>query len=132
MNQSIKIGDYEVISTGSILIPKGEYAEFSFDTLNFRIIFKEEKDDDGNVTAGRYELNVAPNREFLEIILYNQDQTFFSSTPNLINVATLMGRKLCLKFCIHSLNTKDDYEDKLFFYTWYWKKHEETTVKPTE
>ena len=50
MEQSLKIGNYEVLSTGSVLIPKDEYAEFSFDTLNFRIIFREEKDDEGKAT----------------------------------------------------------------------------------
>ena len=132
MEQSLKIGNYEVLSTGSVLIPKDEYAEFSFDTLNFRIIFREEKDDEGKVTNGHYELNIPSSGECLEIIMYNQNRAMFSSSPNFIAVATLGGRKLFLKFCIHSINIKDNYEDKLFFYTWYWEKQLETTELTSE
>ena len=132
MEQSLKIGNYEVLSTGSVLIPKDEYAEFSFDTLNFRIIFREEKDDEGKATNGHYELNIPSSGECLEIIMYNQNKTMFSSSPNFIAVATLMGRKLFLKFCIHSININNDYEDKLFFYTWYWEKQAETSTDLTQ
>lgn len=128
ISQQINVGNYEVISSGAVIVPDTEFLEFLFDNLRFKIIFETEKDDNGNQTQGHYTLSVEKDEvtqsEFLEIRMFNQNNSFFSSTKTMIPVATLKNRKLLLKFCINSINTqgKEDKEDKIFFYTWFLEK----------
>lgn len=128
ISQQINVGNYEVISSGTVIVPNNEFLEFLFDNLRFKIIFETEKDDNGNLTQGYYTLSVEKDKEtqseFLEITMFNQNKSFFSSSNTIIPVATLRNRKLLLKFCINSINTQDkeDKEDKIFFYTWLLEK----------
>ncbi len=128
ISQQINVGNYEVISSGAVIVPNTEFLEFLFDNLRFKIIFEIEKDDNGNLTQGHYTLSVEKDEvtqsEFLKITMFNQNKSFFSSSNTMIPVATLKNRKLLLKFCINSINTQDkeDKEDKIFFYTWFLEK----------
>lgn len=128
ISQKINVGNYEVISSGAVIVPNSEFLEFLFDNLRFKIIFETEKDDNGNLTQGYYTLSVEKDEvtqsEFLKITMFNQNKSFFSSSNTMIPVATLKNRKLLLKFCINSINTQDkeDKEDKIFFYTWFLEK----------
>lgn len=128
ISQQINVGNYEVISSGAVIVPNTESLEFLFDNLRFKIIFETEKDDNGNLTQGHYTLSVEKDEvtksEFLKIKMLNQNKSFFSSSNTMIPVATLKNRKLLLKFCINSINTQDkeDKEDKIFFYTWFLEK----------
>lgn len=128
ISQQINVGNYEVISSGAVIVPNTEFLEFLFDNLRFKIIFETEKDNNGNLTQGHYTLSVEKDEvtqsEFLKITMFNQNKSFFSSSNTMIPVATLKNRKLLLKFCINSINTQDkeDKEDKIFFYTWFLEK----------
>ena len=125
ISQRINIGNFEIISSGSLIIPNSEYIEFLFDNLKFKIIFETEKDDKGNLTQGHYAVNIEKEEttqlEYLKITMFNQNNSFFSSSNSMIPVATLKNRKLFLKFCINSINTQEngEKEDKIFFYTWF-------------
>ena len=128
ISQKIFIGEYEVLSSGSLIVPLSKNIEFIFDNLRFRIVFETEKDDNGNLTPGHFSLNVEKDgnlgSDFLKITMYNQNKSFFSSSNTMLQVATLNKRKLYLKFCINSLNTQSDEnkEDKIFYYTWFLEK----------
>ena len=131
ISHQINIGNYEIISSGALIIPNSEFVEFIFDDLKFKIIFEIEKDDKGNLTQGHYTLSIEEDEtthiSFLKITMFNQNKSFFSSSNSMIPVATLKNRKLLLKFCINSINTQDkednEYkEDKIFFYTWFLEK----------
>lgn len=128
ISQQINVGNYEIISSGSVIVPNAEFVEFLFDNLRFKIVFETEKDNDGNLTQGHYTLSVEKDEttqsDFLKITMFNQNKSFFSSSNTMIPVATLKNRKLLLKFCINSINTQDkeDKEDKIFFYTWFLEK----------
>ena len=123
-NKKIEIGTYDVIETGSVIIPSSKPITFFFDELRFQLTFELEQDEKGNFTNGRSVLNVCKDEkgDYLQIALYNQDGTFFSTTQEVINVATYKQRKLYLQFCIMSINTNKEREDKLLFYTWYLQK----------
>jgi hypothetical protein len=123
----INVGDYKIISSGSVIIPNSEFVEFLYDDLKFKIVFKTETDGKGNLTRGRYETSLEDDpttqSQFLKITMFNQNKSVFSSTSKMIPLAEIDGRKLMLKFCIHSINPKDDgNEDKIFFYTWFLEK----------
>lgn len=128
ISQKIFIGEYEVLSSGSLIVPLSKNIEFIFDNLKFRIVFETEKDDSGNLTQGHFTINVEKDEEsgldFLKITMYNQNKSFFSSSNSMSQVATLNQRKLYLKFCINSINTQSnkDKEDKIFYYTWFLEK----------
>ena len=125
ISQRINIGNFEIISSGSLIIPNSEFIEFLFDNLKFKIIVETEKDDKGNLTQGHYAVNIEKEEttqlEYLKITMFNQNNSFFSSSNSMIPVATLKNRKLFLKFCINSINTQEngEKEDKIFFYTWF-------------
>lgn len=121
----ISLDRYDIISSGSVIIPPEEKISFSFKDLKFVFDFIEEKDDAGNLTSGHFTMNVVEEEGhpiYLKISLINQVKSFFSSTSSIIPVATLQGKQVFLKFAIVSINQKDEKEDKVFFYTWYRKK----------
>lgn len=129
ISQQISIGEYEVLSSGSLIVPLSKNIEFIFDNLKFRIVFEAEKDENGNLTQGHFSLNVEKDEssgsDFLKITMYNQNNSFFSSSNSMLQVATLNKRKLYLKFCINSINTQggdESKEDKIFYYTWLLEK----------
>lgn len=128
ISQKIFIGEYEVLSSGALIVPMSKNIEFLFDNLKFRIVFETEKDDNGNFTQGHYTFNVEKEEDadmdFLKITMYNQNKTFFSSSNSMFQVATLNHRKLYLKFCINSINilNDEDKEDKIFYFTWLLEK----------
>jgi len=123
MEIKIVSNDLEIISSGSVIIPENKYIEFQIDNLRFRIVFGEERDEKGNYTNGRIasELkNSGLENEFLQITMYNQNDAFFSSMKEMMNLATLDGKTIYLKFSIQSINkVGEDAGDKLFFFTWY-------------
>ena len=105
VSQKIFIGEYEVLSSGSLIVPSSKNIEFIFDNLKFRIVFETEKDDNGNLTQGHFDFNVEKD--------------------SMLQVATLNKRKLYLKFCINSINntqSNESKEDKIFYYTWLLEK----------
>lgn len=129
VSQKIFIGEYEVLSSSSLIVPSSKNIEFIFDNLKFRIVFDTEKDDNGNLTQGHFDFNIEKDEnsgsDFMKITMYNQNNSFFSSSNSILQVATLNKRKLYLKFCIHSIsNTQSDEskEDKIFYYTWLLEK----------
>ncbi len=121
MEQKIFLKDFEVVSSGSIIIPYSQYVEFLFDNLLFRIVFKVEEEQGDNI-GGRCEWTVKKNEQsedYLEITMYNQDKACFSSTNSEMFVATISGKKLFFKFCIQSIcRHEDNREDKILFYSW--------------
>ena len=123
MEIKIVTNDFEVISSGSIIIPENKYVEFQIENLKFRIVFAEERDDKGVITNGRIASEVknsGSDNEFLQITMFNQNDAFFSSMKEMLNLATLDGKSIQLKFCIQSINrTGQEAGDKLLFYTWF-------------
>lgn len=128
ISQMIFVGEYEVLSSGSLIVPLSRNIDFIFDNLKFRIVFETERDDCGNPTQGHFTTSIEKdeesNSDFLKITMYNQNKSFFSSSNSITQVATLNQRKLYLKFCINSINTQNDEnkEDKIFYYTWLLEK----------
>ena len=52
MNISISSSKYDIIESGSVIVPEDDYIEFSFDNLRFRFVFSSnqancEREDSG-------------------------------------------------------------------------------------
>lgn len=122
MNVNISTGNYDIISTGSVVLQMGEYLEFQIENLKFRIEFIDEPITEGVTREGRISTgveNAGTDNAYFRIALYNQDSAFFSSTPDFVNAASFDGRPLRLKFSIQPINNRNGSSDKIFFYTWY-------------
>ena len=122
MNVNISTGNYDIISTGSVVLHMGEYLEFQIENLKFRIEFIDEPITEGVTREGRISTgveNAGTDNAYFRIALYNQDSAFFSSTPDFVNAASFDGRPLRLKFSIQPINNRNGSSDKIFFYTWY-------------
>ena len=122
MNVNISTGNYDIISTGSVVLQMGEYLEFKIEDLIFRIEFIDEPITEGVTREGRISTgveNAGTVNAYFRIVLYNQDSAFFSSMPDFVNAASFDGRPLRLKFSIQPINNRNGSSDKVFFYTWY-------------
>lgn len=116
---------YEILSSGSIIVPSNEYVQFEINGLRFRFSFVLESDDDNA------EIKISKNveidqsgQECLTILFSNVRNSFFGSIRHSMQVATIDGRSLSVRFSILSINTDEERktEDKLLFYTWYRSK----------
>lgn len=122
MNVNISTGNYDIISTGSVVLQMGEYLEFQIENLKFRVEFIDEPIVEGVSREGRITTgveNAGTDNAYFRIALYNQDSAFFSSTPDFVNVASFDGKPLKLKFSTQPINNRQSSSDKVFFYTWY-------------
>ena len=122
MNVKISTGNYDIISTGSVVLQMGEYLEFQIENLKFRVEFSDEPIVEGVSREGRITTgveNAGTDNAYFRIALYNQDSAFFSSTPDFVNVASFDGKPLKLKFSTQPINNRQSSSDKVFFYTWY-------------
>jgi hypothetical protein len=115
IDKKIKIGSYDIISSGSLIVQNSQPIEFKFDDLIFKITFI----NDTNVSDRNIDINVIDS--VMNIKLLNQNNSFFSSPTELFRLAVLNGRRLSFKFSILSINSGNSCanEDKIFYYTWY-------------
>lgn len=119
MKINIQNDKYEIINTGSIILPKSDYIEFSFENLNFRVICKEEKKEDGTPTDSRYKTRLVKDNNgnvlYMELSIYNITGSTFSATENMIGLGFLSNHSLKLNFAINEISNST----YLFVYTWY-------------
>lgn len=110
----------EIIDSGSIIIPNGEFLLFEFpDELKFKIIFEDKPDDPSDKS---YRIEEIENGSILQIAFNNVSNANFGSPKNAIKLAKLNGRFLSLGFSLLSVNNRNGIEDRIFFYTWYLSK----------
>ena len=113
-----KIKSHEIIDTGCVIIPHGEYLEFQISNLKFRVVFEEEKTDptESNIQIG---VKGSAENSYMEILLYNQSQSYFSGLNEMIELATIDNRKLWFMFRVQSISNGSKSEHKIFYYTWF-------------
>lgn len=118
-------GNYDIIDSGCVVLQMGEYLDFQVADLKFRVEFIDEPVIEGATREGRIStgvVNPSSADAYYRIALYNQDMAFFSSSSNFLDVATLEGKSLKLKFSVQAINNRVGSSDKIFFYTWYLEK----------
>lgn len=129
VSKTISIGDYDILSSGSVIIPTGVGIDFTFDELHFKIEFTYEKGDNDNFTEKAIKTNVishpsAPS--YLLIQFVNCIDNFFATTTEPLNVATFKNRQLLLRCSFNSINKQESEgsikEDILLHYTWSLRK----------
>ena len=121
-NVTISTEHYDIISSGSVVLQKGEYLDFQIGNLKFRIEFIDEPITDGINKEGRITTDIVNSDSpdaYLKISFYNQNTAFFASVVDFLDLATFNGNPLRLKFSVQAINNRDGSSDKIFFYTWY-------------
>lgn len=115
---------YNVLETGSVIVPSGESLEFEIEGLRYRFNFKKEKDE----KSGNYIANITGSlveeeeSKCFVINIVNYD-SLFSSTTQMLNVGTIKGKTLSVRFSIVALDENETKTTtRIFHYTWYIEK----------
>ena len=125
MDVTLSTEGYEILSSGSIIVPSNEYVQFEINGLRFRFSFVQESDEDNaevkiskNVETGQ------SGKICLTVLVSNVRNSFFGSIRQSMQVATIDGRSLSVRFSLLSINIDEESktEDRLLFYTWYLSK----------
>ena len=122
MNIPISSSKYEIVASGSVIIPEDDYIQFSFDNLRFRFVFasnqaKSENEDSG-VTGT---IKEDESGSYLEIGIDGYTR-FFSSPSDFLNVGQIEGKALYVYFSITPLVAKDKINKRIMIYSWYKEK----------
>ena len=131
MDVKISTQNFDIIDSGCVIVPNGQYLDFEFENLKFKISFIEEEQDGESPLVGRISaqtVNMGTDNAYYGITFYNQNQANFSSINDLINPATIDNKSLYLKFCIKAINRNNRQSDKIFFYTWLLSKEPATQI----
>lgn len=118
---------FDVIDSGSVIIPNGEYAQFEIESLVFRVSFLCSED-----LQQRMDFDMEKNDDGVEVMhikAYNFQNAFFTTPKEMLALANNNGRQLFLNFSVTSVNSNDQQDDKLFFYTWLLEKQTTNVIK---
>lgn len=124
MEFKIETSNYNILTSGSLIIPTNEDVIFKLDNLNFRFTLKEEE----RVTdkpEGRFEIAVTKNEKeeaVLVVKLFNMNSAFFATPNKILKVGHYGGYVLYLSFSLVSLKSPESVQ-QLLFYTFYQDKN---------
>lgn len=124
MELKIETTNYNILASGTLLIPTNEDIIFKLDNLNFRFSLIEGESRSENV-EGRFEVGVTKNEKeeaILEIKLYNMNSAFFATPTKILKVGHYGGYVLYLSFSLVALKSQESVQ-QLLFYTFYQDKN---------
>lgn len=125
MEFKIETSNYNILTSGSLIIPTHEDVILKLDDLNFRFTLKEEVNNDDKA-EGRFEIGVEKNEKeeaLLDIKLFNMNSAFFATPTKILQVGHYGGYVLYLSFSLVSLKTPLSVQ-QLLFYTFYQDKNQ--------
>lgn len=114
-NPIIQIGEYEVVSNGTIITHDNKDIIFRFDELTFVISFC----NDENEKEGIIKAEAPEGGKSLVIKLINFNESLGRGLIDPAEVGIVNGKQLLLHFYVTSLNTKST---KVFQYSWLTKE----------
>lgn len=115
MKIKLEIDNYEIISSGSIIIDQSKPMFFKFEdnNINFKFIFSIDKENE----SSRFATKINKEENFLEFNIINSNSGQLLGNQDLIPLAKLDGKQLYLKFRVTSVG--DEIKDTVFHYSWY-------------
>lgn len=122
LDVNIKTTNYNILASGSIIVPNNETLNISFEGLNFCFVFIKEQLEE---KKGRYDVRIIKNdkqEDVLEITLHDMNTSFFGTPNKMLQVGHYQGLNLYLQFSIVGLKDQDEYAQQLLFYTFYQDK----------
>ena len=122
MDVKLSTEGYEILSSGSVIVPSNEYVQFEINGMRFRFSFiQESTEDNAEVHITKTVETDQSGQKCLTILISNVKDSFFGSLRRSMPVASIEGRPLNVRFSILSINKEEEAntEDKILFYTWY-------------
>ena len=110
---------FDVISTGSVIIPANDYVEFLIENLRFRLVQNNTEAQKGTIETN---LEHDAKGPCLVISLENFSSSFFATPNEALKLARINNRDLFLKCSLISINKSTLGSDVLLFYTWMLEK----------
>lgn len=110
---TIKVGDYEVFSNGTVIVPESEKLLFEFNGLKIQIAFETRPNEEPKVSSS------AEQGQCLNITLINFDNSLGIGLTSPVKIGYVNGKDLYLLFIVHSVGEKGA---KMCSYTWLTKK----------
>ena len=110
---TIKVGDYEVFSNGTVIVPNSDKLHFEFMDLKIHFVFETDSDNKFNVVT---KLN--PDKD-LTFRLINFDNSLGIGLNSPIKVGYVNGKDLYILFIVQTIGKNGA---KKFSYTWLTKK----------
>lgn len=120
---SVSTNSYHVLQSGTVIVPPSEYVHFEIEGLQFRFTFNEKKNSDCSKDTGiTGSIIQVDGKNCLAIDVINYDE-LFATPKDIIEVGTLKGKKLFVRFSVITLGKDDDSDrSRIFYYTWYLAK----------
>ena len=124
MEITVRTTNHELVASGSVVIPYGEYVDFEVKGLVFRMSF--ESDETGERTRVIRELVENEGARYMAVKCYNFNGSLHSIMNSKLELAQIDGRALSLQFSVSSFNKRHGnsdespmIEDMLVKYSWY-------------
>lgn len=118
----IETKQYEVIETGSVIVPNEDFLEFEIEGLRFRFNFI----DDKNISAEANNRSITGTltneggSQYLAIDIRNYN-SLFTTPSQMLEMGTIGDRTLSLMFSTVVIGTNENIT-RVFHYTWYKSK----------
>lgn len=116
----ISTGKYDVIESGSVVIPQDDYLEFEVEGLNYRFTFSDEKEADKpekRRVTGALVAEGGKQVFRIDVINYN---SLFTTPAQPLEVGNLDGgNKLYVYFSVVSVSADGMGKTRVFHYTWF-------------
>jgi hypothetical protein len=117
INVSVKVGNLDLLASGSILTHDNNPIEFKVSNLHFELVFNE----DESVSANKIEFETpATNQNTLIIKAINFNDILGIMNTYPLNVGTLSNRILYFSFIVYKI----DNNNRVIHYSWFLEKLE--------
>ena len=119
----LSTGKYEIIETGSVIIPTNDYIQFSFENLRFRFLFSssiEMSDKTKSEVIGTIKDDEEGKYLEIEVKIFND---MFASPMHMLHLGKVQDKDLYVDFSIVSLTSDEDkIGHRIMLYSWYKEK----------
>ena len=105
----------ELVADGVVIMPTDSFVECSIRNLKYRLSFASDDTKEAHFTTNIKEKDT-PNA-CMEIVFYNVPSSLFATPSNVIELGTIEGKKLCLRFSISTIY-RDNSSDYALMYNW--------------
>lgn len=125
MEITIRTNRLDIVATGSVFVPDGEYAEFIIAGMTFRLTFEQNPGDHASHVT--YNVQDEGGNRFMAIHAFNFNNSIVSSVNSVLRLGRIEGRPLSLQMAITTTNRREVEENgvtvvhcnRLVYYTWY-------------
>lgn len=125
MDILVRTGNCEVIASGNVIVPNGDYVEFLIRNLRFRLSFQMAPEENRSYVKAVVVNPENSTESYMELLAFNFTDSIFNTINSPIRVAYVDGRPLSLRMSVSSVckrsdnsNPGNEIEDKLVIYSW--------------